>query len=520
MRIANVQYRTVSSGKRMKRTQEGLYMYPTLEKIKNIAQSGEYRRIPVCRELYSDRYTPVEVMRTLRTASRHCYLLESASQTEVWGRYSFLGYEPSMEITCTDGTLQIRKIHEDGSEEKTVQQVKHPGDAIRQILKEYKSPVLENMPTFTGGLVGYFSYDYIKYSEPKLELTDKTVQDFRDMDLMLFDQVIAFDHYRQKVLLITGVMTDDLENSYRKAEEKLKEMADLIRNGQKAEFLPLQLDSEIKPQFPKEKYCQMVEKAKHYIQEGDIFQVVLSNPMRAKAEGSLFDTYRVLRATNPSPYMFYFSSDDIELAGASPETLVKLEDKKLTTFPLAGTRPRGKTKQEDRELEEGLLKDEKELAEHNMLVDLGRNDIGRISKIGTVEVEKYMSVEHFSQVMHIGSTVAGELREDKDAIDAVDSILPAGTLSGAPKFRACQIIEELEQSKRGIYGGAIGYLDFAGNLDTCIAIRLVYKKKGEICIRSGAGIVADSVPEKEFEECCNKARAVVLAIQKAQEGLE
>ena len=242
--------------------------------------------------------------------------------------------------------------------------------------------------------------------------------------------------------------------------------------------------------------------------------------MRAKAEGSLFDTYRVLRATNPSPYMFYFSSDDIELAGASPETLVKLEDKKLTTFPLAGTRPRGKTREEDQELEAGLLKDEKELAEHNMLVDLGRNDIGRISKIGTVEVEKYMTVEHFSQVMHIGSTVAGELREDKDAIDAVDSILPAGTLSGAPKFRACQIIEELEQSKRGIYGGAIGYLDFAGNLDTCIAIRLVYKKKGEICIRSGAGIVADSIPEKEFEECCNKARAVVLAIEKAQEGLE
>ena len=495
-------------------------MYPTLEKLKNIAQSGEYRRIPVCHELYSDRYTPVEVMRTLRTASRHCYLLESASQTEVWGRYSFLGYEPSMEITCTDGNLQIRKIHEDGTEEKTVQQVKHPGDAIRQILKEYKSLVLENMPTFTGGLVGYFSYDYIKYSEPKLKLTDETVQDFRDMDLMLFDQVIAFDHYRQKVLLITGVMLDDLENSLRKAEQKLQEMADLIRSGKKAEFPPLQLDSEIRPQFPKEKYCQMVEKAKHYIHEGDIFQVVLSNPMRAKAEGSLFDTYRVLRATNPSPYMFYFSSDDIELAGASPETLVKLENKKLTTFPLAGTRPRGKTKQEDRELEEGLLKDEKELAEHNMLVDLGRNDIGRISKIGSVKVEKYMSVEHFSQVMHIGSTVAGEIREDRDAVDAVDSILPAGTLSGAPKFRACQIIEELEQSKRGIYGGAIGYLDFAGNLDTCIAIRLVYKKKGEICIRSGAGIVADSVPEKEFEECCNKARAVVLAINKAQEGLE
>ena len=494
-------------------------MYPTMEEIKKIAAEGQYKRVPVCREVYADRYTPVEVMRTLRAASRHCYLLESASQTEVWGRYSFLGYDPVMEITCTDGLMKIRRT-EDGKQDETVKEVSHPGDTLREILKEYKSPVMEDMPPFTGGLVGYFSYDYIKYSEPKLKLGEHEESDFRDMDLMLFDQVIAFDHYRQKVLLITGVMLDNLKISFRKAEKKLQEMADLLRNGKKAEFPPLQLDSEIRPQFPEEKYCQMVEKAKHYIHEGDIFQVVLSNPMRAKAEGSLFDTYRVLRATNPSPYMFYFFSDDIELAGASPETLVKLEGRKLTTFPLAGTRPRGKTKQEDRELEEGLLKDEKELAEHNMLVDLGRNDIGRISKIGTVKVEKYMSVEHFSQVMHIGSTVAGEIREDKDAVDAVDSILPAGTLSGAPKFRACQIIEELEQSKRGIYGGAVGYLDFAGNLDTCIAIRLVYKKKGEICIRSGAGIVADSVPGKEFEECCNKARAVVLAINRAQEGLE
>ena len=495
-------------------------MYPALEGLREIAKSGEYRRIPVCRELYSDRYTPVEVMRTLRTASRHCYLLESASQTEVWGRYSFLGYEPSMEITCTDGNLQIRKIHEDGTEEITKQQVKHPGDAIRKILKEYKSPVLEKMPTFTGGLVGYFSYDYIKYSEPKLELTDKTVEDFRDMDLMLFDQVIAFDHYRQKVLLITGVMTDDLENSFGKAEKKLQEMADLIRKGEQKEFPSLKLQSSIEPQFPKEKYCEMVETARHYIREGDIFQVVLSNPMRARAEGSLFDTYRVLRATNPSPYMFYFSSDDIEIAGASPETLAKLTGKELSTFPLAGTRPRGKTKEEDEALEQGLLADEKERAEHNMLVDLGRNDIGKISKIGTVKVEKYMCIERFSHVMHIGSTVTGQIRDDRDAVDAVDAILPAGTLSGAPKFRACQIIQELEQNKRGIYGGAIGYLDFAGNLDTCIAIRLVYKKNGEICIRSGAGIVADSIPESEFQECCNKARAVVQAIETAQEGLE
>ena len=243
----------------------------------------------------------------------------------------------------------------------------------------------------------------------------------------------------------------------------------------------------------------MVEKAKHYIKEGDIFQVVLSNPMRAKAAGSLFDTYRVLRATNPSPYMFYFSSDDIELAGASPETLAKLENGTLKHLPSGRNQTKRKnTEKRTKPWKRDLLQDEKELAEHNMLVDLGRNDIGKISKIGTVKVEKYLCVERFSHVMHLGSTVTGIIRDDKDAVDAVDAILPAGTLSGAPKFRACQIIEELEQSKRGIYGGAIGYLDFAGNLDTCIAIRLVYKKNGEICIRSGAGIVADSVPEKEF----------------------
>ena len=300
----------------------------------------------------------------------------------------------------------------------------------------------------------------------------------------------------------------------------MEDMAKLIRKGEKETFPTLQLKTEIKPVFPKEQYCDMVEKAKQYIREGDIFQVVLSDPMKAEAEGSLFDTYRVLRAANPSPYMFYFSSDDIELSGASPETLAKLDNGKLSTFPLAGTRPRGKTPDEDKALEADLLQDEKELAEHNMLVDLGRNDIGKISQIGTVKVEKYMEIERFSHVMHIGSTVTGSIREDKDAVDAVDAILPAGTLSGAPKFRACQIIDELENNKRGVYGGAIGYLDFAGNLDTCIAIRLVYKKNGAICIRSGAGIVADSVPEKEFEECANKARAVIQAIQEAEEGLK
>ena len=495
-------------------------MYPDLQTVKQIAADGAYKRVPVCREILSDTYTPVEVMRILRKASRHCYLLESASQEEAWGRYSFLGYDPTMEITCLNGEVTIRENLGDGTETVTTKHVDHPGDTLREILARYKSPVMEKMLTFTGGLVGYFSYDYIKYSEPKLKLTSEGQQDFRDMDLMLFNEVIAFDHYRQKILLITGVMTDDIEGSYKKAEETLEDMAKLIRKGEKETFPTLQLKTEIKPVFPKEQYCDMVEKAKQYIREGDIFQVVLSDPMKAEAEGSLFDTYRVLRAANPSPYMFYFSSDDIELSGASPETLAKLDNGKLSTFPLAGTRQRGKTPDEDKALEADLLQDEKELAEHNMLVDLGRNDIGKISRIGTVKVEKYMEIERFSHVMHIGSTVTGTIREDKDAVDAVDAILPAGTLSGAPKFRACQIIDELENNKRGVYGGAIGYLDFAGNLDTCIAIRLVYKKNGAICIRSGAGIVADSVPEKEFEECANKARAVIQAIQEAEEGLK
>jgi len=487
---------------------------PTLEECKNIAAEGDYGVIPISTELYADMTTPIEVLRILKKVSGHVYLLESAEADKRWGRYSFLGYDPLLEITCYNGMTTIKSELTSRTDSGDVRGI------IRSVMEENKSPKLPGLPSFTGGLVGYFSYDYIKYSEQKLKLEDKEQQDFRDMDLMLFDQVIAFDHYRQKVLLIAGVMTDDLEASYQKAEGKLEEMAQLLKTGPHMEFEKLKLESDIRPQFPEAEYCKMVEKAKHYIREGDIFQVVLSNPMRAKATGNLFDTYRVLRATNPSPYMFYFSSDDIEIAGASPETLVKLEAGNLSTFPLAGTRPRGKTREEDRELEAGLLKDEKERAEHNMLVDLGRNDIGKISKIGSVKVEKYMCVEHFSHVMHLGSTVVGDLREDKDAVDAVDAILPAGTLSGAPKFRACQIIEELEHSKRGIYGGAIGYLDFTGNLDTCIAIRLVYKKKGEICIRSGAGIVADSVPEKEFEECCNKARAVVQAIAQAQEGLE
>ena len=389
----------------------------------------------------------------------------------------------------------------------------NPRPYVQKILDEHKSPKLDYLPTFTGGLVGYFGYDYIKYSEPSLNLDAEDDGNFKDVDLMLFDKVIAFDHSEKEIILICNMQTDHADANYNSAKKELEIMAQVIENGEEAEPPKPALKSEFTPLFNGGEYGNMVERAKHYIKEGDIFQVVLSNRLEAEMEGSLFYTYEKLRKLNPSPYMFYFSSDDIEIAGASPETLVKLTNGTLYTYPLAGTRPRGKTPEEDKELEEGLLQDEKELAEHNMLVDLGRNDLGKISKFGSVEVEKYHSILKFSHVMHIGSTVRGEIREDKTAIDAVDAVLPAGTLSGAPKIRAMEIINELENNKRGIYGGAIGYIDFTGNLDTCIAIRIAYKKKGRVYVRSGAGIVADSNPAKEHQECINKAKAVMNALE-------
>ena len=297
-------------------------------------------------------------------------------------------------------------------------------------------------------------------------------------------------------------------------------MASLIRDGEPAESEPLKLKTPFREMFSQEQYCAMVEKGKNFIREGDIFQVVLSNRLEAEYEGSLLDAYRVLRTVNPSPYMFYFSGQDVEMTGASPETLVKLKDGVLRTFPLAGTRPRGRTEEEDEALEKDLLSDEKELAEHNMLVDLGRNDIGKIAEIGSVEVESFHKIEKFSHVMHIGSTVRGQLAEGQDALNVIDAILPAGTLSGAPKIRACEIIKELEGCKRGIYGGAVGYIDLAGNLDTCIGIRLAFAKNGKLFVRSGAGIVYDSEPKKEYQECRNKAQAVIDAIETAEGGID
>ena len=481
---------------------------PDFETAKKIADSGKYNILPVSCEIFSDICTPIEAMKILKNISTHCYMLESVEDKEKWGRYTFLGFEPKLEITCVNGEMKAGSV---------IVKTDNPSAYIRQILADYKSPRFDYLPPFTGGLVGYFSYDYMGYHEPAARTKVQDTESFKDVDLMLFDKVIAFDNFRQKIILIANMSLSEPETGYNKAVLELNHLAEILKNGSKKEEDGGHLKGEVTPLFDKEKYCDMVKKAKRYIYEGDIFQIVLSNRLSAPFEGSLLNAYRVLRTMNPSPYMFYFSGTDVEVAGASPETLVKLENGVLHTFPLAGTRPRGRTDEEDKALEKELLDDKKEIAEHNMLVDLGRNDLGKISRFGSVQVEKLHSIERYSHVMHIGSTVRGEIRDGFDALDAIEAVLPAGTLSGAPKIRACQLIGELENNKRGIYGGAIGYIDFTGNMDTCIAIRIAYKKNGKVFIRSGAGIVADSVPEKEYEECINKAKAVVNALKLAEE---
>ncbi len=414
---------------------------PSLTDAKKIAAAGQYKVLPVSCEILSDICTPIEAVRILKNVSTHCYLLESAHQDEKWGRYTFLGFDPKLAITCENGKMRVGNL---------TFETENPSASLRQILADYKSPRFDYLPSFTGGLVGYFSYDYLGYSEPAVRTCAEDTEGFKDADLMLFDKVIAFDNFRQKIILIVNMSLEDVEVGYNKAVLELGQLENLLKTGQRKAEPGGRLLGEAAPLFDRERFCAMVETAKEHIREGDIFQIVLSNRLSAPFEGSLLNTYRILRTLNPSPYMFYFSGTDVEVAGASPETLVKLENGVLHTFPLAGTRPRGRTDEEDKALETELLSDSKELAEHNMLVDLGRNDLGKISRFGTVQVESLHSIERFSHVMHIGSTVRGEIREGCDALDAVEAILPAGTLSGAPKIRACQLIGEIEPDIRVI----------------------------------------------------------------------
>ncbi|PQL10411.1 anthranilate synthase component I family protein [Veillonella sp. T11011-6] len=486
-------------------------IFPSLDRVKAIAPG--YDIVPVYMEILSDVRTPISVLKALKQVSSHTYLLESADNSNHWGRYSFLGYDPKIELFCKNHQMTIK----DGTTRTF--DCSDPAAEIRNILSQYKSPRLEELPTFTGGFVGYFACEYIRYIEPTLDFPtpDDDPAMVNDVDLMLFDKVIAFDHYKNKIYLIANISTNDLERNYNKAELELKALADLVVNGKEADIPKGILKTEFTSEFTKDEFEAVVKKTQHYIKEGDIFQCVVSNRREAEFDGSLLNAYRVLRTLNPSPYMFYLSGGDVELTGASPETLVKLTDGKMYTFPIAGTMRRGKTEAEDIAIEEKLINDEKELAEHNMLVDLGRNDLGKIAKFGSVQVEALHMLQRFSHVIHITSTVSGDIQDGKDALDAIGATLPAGTLSGAPKIRAIEILHELEKSPRGVYGGAVGYIDFSGNMDVCIGIRMAMNKGGKVYVRAGAGIVRDSVPASEYNETLMKGQSMISAITDAQE---
>ncbi len=480
---------------------------PSCDEIVELAKS--YNTIPVCKEILADIITPITLLRRIAASKKRFFLLESIEGGEKWGRYSFIGYDPIMRISCKNSVVVTEK---NGSEERT--ETKKPLEVLRSVLKNYKSPSLKELPPFTGGLVGYFAYSMIGYAEPKLKIKSG---DFNDYDVMLFDKVIAYDHLKQKICVIVNMSTDKILENYGKATAEIEKIINLINDVSPLPELKGRMKSEFECNVTHDEYCGIIERTKEYIRDGDIFQAVISRKFTCKYEGSLINAYRLLRTINPSPYMVFMNIDGDEIISTSPETLVRLQNGRLYTFPVAGSRPRGKTDEEDAALEESLLSDAKELSEHNMLVDLGRNDLGRISKFDSVEVTRYMDIHRYSKIMHICSQVESYIRDDCDAMDAIESVLPAGTLSGAPKIRACEIIEEQESLPRDIYGGALGYMDFSGNLDTCIAIRMAVKKDDNVYIQAGGGIVADSNPQSEYEESANKAAAVMNAVRNAQE---
>lgn len=480
-------------------------LIPTYEQAKQYKK--DYTYVPVCKDILADDVTPILMLRKLAALDEQYFLLESVEGGNL-GRYSFLGYHPKLSVSCKNGVVKVK-------ENGMVRIIPgKPKEALQSLLAQYRSPQIEGLPTFTGGLVGYFSYEMIQYAEPKLHIKQSDVNDF---ELMMFDKLLAFDQVMHKLCIIVNARTADGEAGYNRAVEEIDAFIETLRITEPISYEQPPKAPEFTCNLSKEEYCSMVEKTKHYIKEGDIFQGVISRRFEAEYDGSLLNAYRVLRTTNPSPYMYYMQIKDMQIAGTSPETMVKLTNGKLMTFPVAGTRQRGKSIEEDQVLEKELLADEKECAEHNMLVDLARNDLGRISEYGSVKVADYMAIHRFSKVMHIASTVVGDLAKGKTCGDTIEALLPAGTLSGAPKFRACEIIDELEPVARGVYGGAIGYMDFSGNLDVCIAIRTAVKKGKKVYVQAGAGIVADSIPENEYQECANKAGAVIEAIRLTEE---
>ncbi|MCD8219415.1 MAG: anthranilate synthase component I [Ruminococcus sp.] len=484
---------------------------PSLEEVKALAV--HYNRIPVMYTFSADHQTPILIYAALAKGGENSFILESVSNGSQWDRYSFIGVSPKQEIRIHGNTAEIRT----GSHSEQ-QSVEEPIAFLKAQMAQYRAPVLPSAPNFTGGLIGYFGYDTVRYMEKKLTNVPEDDVHMPDCHLFLYDELVTYDHLSSNGIVILNLHTDgDLSAQYAAAQWRAEELVQIIQ-----EYRPQPPEhrssgmSVVHSNMTKEAYSDMVREAKEYIKNGDIFQIVLSQRFEITNPPDSFSVYRRLRATNPSPYLYYFHTPTYDVAGASPEMLVKVTNGVLHNRPIAGTKPRGRTTEEDAANEKALRADPKERAEHTMLVDLGRNDVGKVSEFGSVQVTRYMVTERASKVMHLVSDVEGKLRKDQTALDALMAVLPAGTLSGAPKVRAMELIDHFESKKRGLYGGTVGYLGFDGSMNTCIAIRTVLFANQKAYVQAGAGIVADSVPENEYYETVNKALAVINAIQEAE----
>ncbi|MGE0464302.1 MAG: anthranilate synthase component I [Vicinamibacterales bacterium] len=486
----------------------------SFEEFVDLAKRGTF--VPVCKEIVADLLTPVSAFLKVAEHSDYAFLLESVEGGEHVGRYSFLGKDPFLILRGRDNRATIEQA---GALTTTDTPFV---ETLRSLMNGFQSPFVPGLPRFTGGAVGYFGYDTAAWFEPAVGPADAGPADTDQAGFMLFDTVLAFDHVQHRILLIANARItgdEDLRALYQFACTKIefleRELERALSLPRRADAAPLRFESNV----TQEAFEGMVRSAKEHIAAGDIYQVVLSQRFEAEVGVDGFTVYRALRHVNPSPYMFFIRMGGRSIVGSSPEMLVRVEGRHAVTHPIAGTRPRGRSEEEDRRLAEELKRNEKEKAEHVMLVDLGRNDLGRVCEYGTVRVPTFMTLERYSHVMHLVSVVEGSLAEDSDRLDALVSCFPAGTVSGAPKVRAMQIINALEPSRRGLYAGAVGYLDFAGNLDFCIAIRTVILEDGRARVQAGAGIVADSNPTAEYEETRDKARAMIRALELAQAGL-
>ena len=489
----------------------------TLEEFQALAAQG-FNRIPLMREVLADLDTPLSTYLKLANGP-YSYLFESVQGGEKWGRYSFIGL-PCREIVRIHGQ-RVQRIYQGKLQEEIT--VADPLAWIEEFSQHYSVPPLAELPRFNGGLVGYFGYDTIRFIEPKLAKKQKPDPlNLPDILLMVSEEIVAFDNLHGKLYLIVHANPHE-QNAYHKAQARIDQLiAKLDSNTPRhvAGKRTTVKETDFVSGFTQQGFEAAVAKIKEYISAGDVMQVVLSQRLSIPFAARPIDLYRALRGVNPSPYMFYMDLADFHIAGSSPEILVRMEGDEVTVRPLAGTRPRGKTSSEDLALEKDLLADPKEIAEHLMLIDLGRNDVGRIAKIGSVKVTDKMSIERYSHVMHIVSNVTGTIKSDMSALDVLRATFPAGTLSGAPKIRAMEIIDELEPVKRGVYAGAVGYLGWSGNMDTAIAIRTAVMKDKQLHIQAGAGIVYDSVPRSEWDETMNKGRAIFHAVAKAEAGLD